>query len=168
MLFLLSKSKFSTFSTFYKIIIFFINLLDLYNRFLGSYWIRSVQNGSKWIKLDQIGVFTNQKFYYKKLLSIYLPLIIIKWWFVSDQIWSDLSKLDQTWSNLIKLDQTWSKFHILQNPNHQSTCPKWWFVSDQIQSDLSKLDQIGSNLIKLAQSSTFYKILIINLLAQNN
>ena len=54
MLFLIPYPKFSTFSTFYKFIIFFINLLALYDKFLGSYWIRSVQNESKWIKLDQI------------------------------------------------------------------------------------------------------------------
>ena len=43
------------------------------------------------------------------------------------------------WSDLSKLDQTWS--------------------------NLFKLDQTWSNLIKLDQSSTFYKFLIINLLA---
>ena len=55
MLFFKPYPKFSTFSTFYKCIIFFIDLLALYDKFLGSYWIRSVQNGSKWTKLDQIG-----------------------------------------------------------------------------------------------------------------
>ena len=61
MLFLIPYPKFSTFSTFSKFIIFFIDLLALYDKFLGSYWIRSVQNGSKWTKLDQIGVLDNQK-----------------------------------------------------------------------------------------------------------
>ena len=36
MLFLLCDPKFSTFSTFYKLIIFFLNLLALYNKFLAS------------------------------------------------------------------------------------------------------------------------------------
>ena len=57
MLFLLCDPKFSSFSTFYKLLIFFISLLALYyqnNIFFWSYLIRSVLNGSKWIKLDQI------------------------------------------------------------------------------------------------------------------
>ena len=56
--------KFPTFSMFYQFWIFFINLLDHFSNnchFFGSYWIRSVQNGSKRIKLDQMEVLTNQK-----------------------------------------------------------------------------------------------------------
>ena len=56
--------KFPTFSMFYQFWIFFINILDHFSNnchFFGSYWIRSVQNGSKRIKLDQMEVLTNQK-----------------------------------------------------------------------------------------------------------
>ena len=56
---------FSTFSTYYKFLIFFITLLALYDKFLGSYWIRPVQNGSNLIKLE----FSPIKKCYNKKLS---------------------------------------------------------------------------------------------------
>ena len=60
---------------------------DKNGRFIFDFfWIRSVQNGSNLIKLDQIGYLTNQKM---------LLLKIVTFTEISVQNGSDLSKMDQ-------------------------------------------------------------------------
>ena len=66
----------------------------------GFFWLRSVQNGSNMIKLDQIW-FPHQS----NNVSIKNCHIYRKdknGSFVFDFFGSDLSKMDQTWSNLIR------------------------------------------------------------------
>ena len=60
------------------------------------------QNGSKWIKLDQIVFLTNQKIVTIKSSHIYHEVKNVQ--FIFDLIGSDLSKMDQNGSNLIKLE----------------------------------------------------------------
>ena len=61
--------------------------------FLIFFWIRSVQNGSNLIKLDQIGFLTNQKSVTIKSCHIYRK--DKNGCFVFDFSGSDLSKIDQ-------------------------------------------------------------------------
>ena len=65
--------------------------------FFLSQSIRSVENGSKWIKLDQIVFLTNQKSVTIKSSHIYH--VGKNGQFIFDLIGSDLSKMDQTWPN---------------------------------------------------------------------
>ena len=67
-----------------------------------SFWIRSVQNGSKWIKLDQIGFPHQSKNVPIKICHIYRK--DENGCSVFDFFGSDLSKMDQNGSNLIKFD----------------------------------------------------------------
>ena len=66
---------------------------------LDFFSIRSVQNGSNLIKLDQIGFLTNQKSVTIKSCHIYRK--DKNGCFVFDFFGSDLSKMDQTGSNWI-------------------------------------------------------------------
>ena len=66
------------------------------------FWIRSVQNGSNLIKLDQIGFSRQSKNVTMKSCHIFRK--DKNGCLVFDFFGSDLSKMDQTWSNLIKLD----------------------------------------------------------------
>ena len=69
MLFLIPYPKFSTFSTFYKFLIFFTNLLALYNKnvnIFGSDLTKMDQNGSNLIKLDT----KSQIFHFFHILQI--------------------------------------------------------------------------------------------------
>ena len=64
--------------------------------FFWSYLIRSVQNGTKWIKLDQIGVLTNQKMLLQKVVTFTMT---------KKNTILFLIRLDQNCPNWIKLDQ---------------------------------------------------------------
>ena len=106
------------------------------------FWIRSVQNGSNLIKLDQSG-FPHQS----KNVAIKSCHIKDKnRCFVFDFFGSDLSKMDQTWSNWIShqfKNVTIKSCHIYKKD--KNGC----FILDFFGSDLSKMDQTWSNLIKL-------------------
>ena len=104
--------------------------------------IRSVQNGSSLIKLDQIG-FPHQ--------SIHIPIKICHIYrkdkndcFVFDFLGSDLSKMDQTWSKWISHQSknvAIKSCHIYRKD--KNACYVFGFFG----SDLSKMDQIWSNWI---------------------
>ena len=66
----------------------------IFNLFIfWSDWIRFVQNGSKWIKLDQIGDLRKQSLkYIMRFSTLYI-------------FWSDWNRYVQNWSRWIKLDQ---------------------------------------------------------------
>ena len=111
----------------------------------GSDWIRSVQNGSKLIKLDQTCIFHLSKTVTTKSFHIYHRNNHDQLFFLTrlDKICPKWLKLDQTWSNL----EIFYFFHILQkflifSINLLPHDNKYGHFSlDQIRSDLSKMDQ---------------------------
>jgi hypothetical protein len=120
------------------------------------FWIRSVQNGSNLIKLDQTwsnlikldqtwskwishkskNVTIKSCHIYKKDKNVCL---------IFDFFGSDLSKMDQTGSNWIKMDFSPIK-KSCQIYKKDKNGP---FIFDFFGSDLSKMDQTWSNLIKM-------------------
>ena len=64
MLFSTPYPKFSSFSTFYKLLIFFIHLLVLYNQNNIFFWIILDQIWPKWIKMDQTWSNWNSQQYF--------------------------------------------------------------------------------------------------------
>ena len=89
----------------YKVDIF-LKRIKMAVLFLIFFWIRSVQNGSNLIKLDQIGFLTNQKMFLYKIVTLKIRMkIAILFWIRLDQICPKWIKLDQIGSNWIKKDQ---------------------------------------------------------------
>ena len=106
--------------------------------------MKSVQNGSKWIKIDQNSTF--YKFLIINLLALDNNKMVIC--FRSDSIRSV-----QIGSNLIKLDKIWI-FHLSKNVNmkschiyHENNHGQLFLTrSDEICPKWIKMDQTRSNL----------------------
>ena len=107
-----------------KYIIRFSNLLIFWSK-----WIRSIQNGSKRIKLDQIWFLMKQSL---KYIIRFSNLFIF---------WSKWIRSVQNGSNLIIFDFWWN--------NHWNISSDFqiYLFFDQIESDLSKMDGPWSNWI---------------------
>ena len=106
------------------------------------FWIRSVQNGSNLIKLDQIGFSQQSKNVTIKSCHIYRKDKNVC--FILIFLGSDPSKMDQTWSNWISHQSknvTIKSCHIYKKD--KNGC----FSLDFFGSDLSKMDQTWSNWI---------------------
>ena len=123
----LTFPKFSTFSTFYKFLIFFTNLLALDYKNSNLFLIRFDQICPKQIKLDRIWISHLSKNVNIKSCHIYHE---------NNHGQLFLTRSDKICPKWIKLDQIWI--------SHLSKMVMWKVIFIRIKWDLN-----GSNLIKL-------------------